>query len=236
MIRVASVLFFSGIANLVASPASVLVIGGGPTGLGSAIEAKKSGSDVVLVEKRGAYSRQNTLFLYTATVELLDLWNVEIPLMERLEFQGQRRGFVLIKDLEESLSIRAEELGVQRIQGEFIDFLDAHTAIVRTESGNELFHYDVLVGADGAHSRVREKLGIESSSLGGALGGLAMVHSHNPEGKITAEIQSQVDIIAKRVCVPSATILFMQSQPDTSIQNLTISKQLLPKGRSFIVR
>ncbi len=224
---IASLYFFSSIANLVSSPISVIVIGGGPTGLGAAIEAKEAGSDVILVEKRSTYTRQNTLFLYPKTLEILAYWNADIPLMERLEFKGERRGFVLIKDLEESLSARADELGVQRIQGEFMDFLEnSHTVIIHTESGNAQLHYDVLVGADGSHSKVREKLGIGSSSLGEARGGIAMVPAENPEGKITAEIQSHVHVIAKRVCVPSATILFMQNQPDTPTQNFSRNEMI----------
>ena len=56
------------------------------------------------MEKRAAYTRQNASFLYTVTLELFERWNAPIPFMEELEFRGERRGVVLIKDLEEGLT------------------------------------------------------------------------------------------------------------------------------------
>jgi hypothetical protein len=37
-------------------------------------------------------------------LELFERWNAPIPFMEELEFRGERRGVVLIKDLEEGLT------------------------------------------------------------------------------------------------------------------------------------
>jgi len=222
-----SVFFLLGFANLTASPSSVIVIGGGPTGLGAAIEARKAGAEVILVEKRDEYTRQNTLFLYTVTLELFEKWNARILRMEELEFRGERRGFVLIKDLETSLAQRADELGIQRIQGEFIDFVeDSHTAVIQTSHGNKLLPYDVLVGADGTHSRVREKLGIACHSLGESTGGISMVPAINLENKIIAEIQPHAEVFAKKVFVPFATILFIQHKSGAFLKNLNLNEMI----------
>ena len=224
---IVSVFFLLAVIHLTANPSSILVIGGGPTGLGAAIEARKSGADVILVEKRDTYTRQTTLFLYTVTLELFEKWNVPIPLMEELEFKGERRGFVFTKDLETSLAHRADTLGVQRIQGEFIDFIKgSHTAIVQTADGNKYFPYDILVGADGTHSRVREKLGIACHSLGKSIGGISIVPAINSEKKIAVEIQPHTEVFAKKVSVPSATILFIQNKPDTPFKSLNSNEMI----------
>ncbi len=204
-----------------AKPLSVVVVGGGPTGLGTAIEAHLSGADVTVIEKRQKYIRVNTLFLYTVTLELFNKWKVSVPNMAELEFKGQRRGFVLIKDLEDSLTKRVHELGIRRVQGEFRDFVEGErAAIIQTADGEILLPYDVLVGADGANSRVREKLEIPCTTLGYAIAGMAMVSATNPEKKIGAEIRTHKDIFAKKVTVPNASILFIQSRPDSVVEEM----------------
>ena len=227
MIKSSIFIFLCAVTNLISSPASVVVIGGGPSGLGAAIEAKKSGADVVLIEKRNAYTRQNALFLYTVTLELLDRWGGQIPLMEELEFKGERRGFVLIKDLEESLSSLVDALGVRRIQGEFIGFSqNPFEAIIKTNEGTEFLSYDVLVGADGMHSKTREALAINTYSFGQAIGGVSMIKATNPEKLITAEIKSHPEAFVKKVCVPSATIIFIQNHPSMPLKELNSSEMV----------
>lgn len=202
-------------------PLSVVVIGGGLTGQAAAIEAHMAGAHVVVVEKRESYSRQSTLFLYTATLNLFDKWNVTLPHMTELEFKGERRGFVLIKDLEDSLAKRVHELGIQRLHGEFKDFADREqAAVIQTMNGDVSLPYDILVGADGAHSHVREKLGIPCIFFGEAIAGVAMVPAINPEKKIMVEMGKHADVFAKKVTIPFATILFIQKRPSASIDEI----------------
>jgi len=225
---VVSFLFFLlGFGHLIACPSSVVVIGGGPTGLGAAIEARQAGAEVILVEKRDEYTRHNTLFLYPVALDLFEKWNAQIPLMEPLELKGERRGFVLIKDLETSLALRADALGIQRIHGEFIDFVPgSQSVIIHTAEGEKFLSYDLLVGADGVHSRVREKLGIDCHALGESIGGIAMVPGINLEKNILIDIQPHAEVFVKKVCIPSATILFLQYQPRTSVQTLVLSDMI----------
>lgn len=203
-------------------PLSVLVIGGGPTGLATAIEAHLAGADVTIVEKRDAYTRQNTLFLYTATLELFDKWGVAVPAMQELYFREQRRGFALIKDLENSLATRVHELGISRIQGEFTDFVENElAAVIQTSKGEIRIPYDILVGADGTHSKVRDTLNIPCSYFGEAIAGVAMIPATNAEKKIGVEIGKYEAVFAKRVTTPYATVLLMQNRPGVAIEEIT---------------
>lgn len=206
-------------------PPTVVVIGGGPTGLAAAIEAHSTGAKVTVVEKRGKYIRENTLFLYTVTLDLFDKWKLAVSNMTELEFNGQRRGFVLIKDLEDSLTKRVQELGIKRVQGEFRDFAkEQRAAIIQGAEGEILLPYDVLVGADGANSRVREKLNIPCTTLGRAIAGVAMISATNPEKKIGVEYGKHEDVFVKKVTIPSASILLIQSRPDSSIEEMGIKE------------
>ena len=63
----------------------VLVIGGGPAGLATAIEAADSGAQVTVVEKRKSYSRSQSVFLFDASIKLLEKWKVNIPESKKQE-------------------------------------------------------------------------------------------------------------------------------------------------------
>lgn len=52
-------------------PLSIVMIGGGPAGLGAAIEAKLGGAHVTIVEKREAYTREQYFFLWGASLSIL---------------------------------------------------------------------------------------------------------------------------------------------------------------------
>jgi len=201
---------------------SVVVVGGGPTGLASAIEAHNAGASVTIIEKRSAYTRENTLFLYTVTLEMFDRWQVSIPALQELYFREQRRGFVLIKDLEECLAIKVDELGIQKLQGEFIGFVPGEkTAIVHTATGEVLLAYDVLVGADGMHSRVREKLGISCTYFGDGIAAVVMVPATNEEGVIGVEFGNHPLVFSKKITIPEANVILMQNRQGMDVANIT---------------
>ncbi len=122
-----------------ASPLSIAVIGGGPAGLSAAIQASLLGADVTVIEKRETYTRNNILFLHATSLDSFDQWDVEIPQVEILSLQGQKRGFVLIKDLEEALRKRASDLGIKIIHGTFEDFESAEKSIAITTAPKVLY-------------------------------------------------------------------------------------------------
>ncbi|MBU6446315.1 MAG: FAD-dependent monooxygenase [Verrucomicrobia bacterium] len=199
---------------MMAAP-KILVIGGGPAGLGAAIEARLSGADVAVVEKRDVYTRQNTLFLYTSTLELLERWGVHVPLMQELYFQGERRGYVLIKDLENALSQKLADLGVVQMRGE-CHRVQGQQAWIQTSEGELRIPYDLLVAADGAHSHLREQLGIPSIHYGEALAGVVMIPAVHKEGLISVQILNHPQVYIKKVMIPSATVFFFQTRPDAA--------------------
>lgn len=209
------------------NPLKVVVIGGGPTGLSTAIEARLAGADVVVVEKRGHYVRENALFLTNGTLRLLDKWDVPVPKMQRLFFEEERRGFVIIKHLEEDLAKRVHELGIRVLRGEFLDFLaDQQAVVIDGRTQRVILPYDILVGADGVHSRVREKLGISITSLAQGICSAAMVQAKNAQNIMGIEDRPLQDFLIKKITIPSASFIFLQNKqgryPDSIGKNVLI--------------
>ena len=194
---------------------SVVVIGGGPCGLATAIQARLNGAEVSVVEKRDSYTRLNTLFLYDSTLMTLEKLGVHCPLMQELYFKESRRGFVIIKELEKSLSERAAQLGIPVFHGEFKDFgLGEGSISVAIENQDIILHYDLLIAADGAHSLVREKLGIDCQIQSEkANAGFAVLPAVNPEKLIGVRVTKTNDFFLKKVTIPQANILFLQTRP-----------------------
>ena len=210
--------------SLFADPLSVLVIGGGPAGLATAIEAKANGCVVTVVEKRESYTRPQCLFLVDSSLKLLEKWRVNPPQMRIAELDdGSLMGFVQIKHLEEELEKRARELGVKKICGEFQGFESNQTAIILTPNKNAcILSYDILVGADGSHSHVREALALKKNCLGTAVGASALipdVTDRSTELDISPAIKIEGGFL-KRIKVPSASLIFVQFPQRASISDL----------------
>jgi hypothetical protein len=86
------------------NPSSVLVIGGGPAGLATAIEASVNGAHVIIIEKRNSYSRLQRVFLLDSSIKLLEKWKVDVPEMTVADFGDNGKfSFVSINRLEEAL-------------------------------------------------------------------------------------------------------------------------------------
>ena len=157
---------------------SVTVVGGGPAGLASAIEASSKGFKVTLVEKRNSYSRNRPIALLPNVLKILKEWNLkmlEIPMCEQSKQEASKWSFSgdesftsmqRIDLIEKKLIKKCEELGVDRICGDFQRFGSEQTVYVKTEDGERVFSYDILIGADGLHSKVRELLSIQMNDLG----------------------------------------------------------------------
>ncbi len=197
------------------TPLSILIIGGGPAGLATAIEAKAHGCIATVVEKRESYSRSQWLFLLDPSLKLLEKWSVSTPQMRVADLgDGECLGIVRIKHLEEQLEKRAQELEVKKIFGEFQGFGSDQTAVIVTPEKNErLIPYDIIVGADGSHSRVREALGIEKNCLGTAVGAFALI-SDPTDPSTDIDISPPIkekDVFLRRIKVPSTSILFIQA-------------------------
>lgn len=225
--------------------ATTLVVGGGPAGLATAIEAAQQGEEVMVLEMRPAYIRQQSLFLTAESLARLEGWDVDLPELGVAEIGPDKRmGFVAINHLEKQLAARAKALGVKIEQAKFVDLGDRE--VIAKVDGKEIrFSYDILVGADGAHSQVRNKLGIALKSEGIENGISAIV----PLPEIAREIDVSPSLKTKwgfirRIATPGMSIVFMQSkEPITSKEmaeaadacNWHEEAAVLRKGQSYLI-
>lgn len=194
--------------------ASAVVVGGGPVGLATAIEAKQSGFDVTIVEKREDYIRNQTFFLFDSSLELLEKWGLSIPEMKVIDIgEGGKIGLVQIKVLEKYLQKRASDLGIENVHGELVDIYKEDKSIrVSTEGKETDLFYDVLVGADGAYSVTREKLGIDCHHFGEAIAGSAFVPLES-KGEIGFSPYShEENCFIRKIDLGSGSLLFLQSE------------------------
>lgn len=205
-----------------ASPLSIAVIGGGPAGLSAAIQAHLLGANVTVIEKRQTYTRNNVLFLYEPSLDVFEQWGVEIPQIEILSYQGQKRGLVLIKDLEEALKKRASNLGIRIIYGTFEDFVGTEKSLAITTHLEFIeLPYDIAVVADGAHSKARSKLGISTYDMGTALGAVTVFPKKNSAGEIKVQRKDTDSFFVKNIDTPSTNIVLMQSRPHRTFQKVS---------------
>ena len=160
----------------------VLIIGAGPGGLRTAIEALCLGAYVTVAEKRRYMSRHNVLVLWKGVVD--DLYSLGLKEFYK-QFGTGSSEKLCIRRLQLMLTKLALILGATlKIGCEFVGMQRPEAASSRwlvhlrsTEPGiedslNESLECDHLVGADGEHSAVREHVGFSgtlvsySSSLG----------------------------------------------------------------------
>src|SRR5437016_3542813 len=113
LLRLISLITFS-ITTLSLQAIDIVIIGGGPAGLATAIEGHLAGATVLIVDRRSSYSRGQLLFLFDYSLELLEKWKVSIPSMRiaKLEY-NHLMGVTKIKDIEEALARRVHALGIQ---------------------------------------------------------------------------------------------------------------------------
>ena len=159
----------------------VVIVGGGPVGLASAIEARLAGLTAVIIEPReSAIDKACGEGLMPGALPLLARLGIDPPGMplrgvsyrspsrraDHLFATGVGRG-VRRTALHDALASRARELGVERAVGRVESF--AHDAAGVTVNG---VRAGWLFGADGLHSTVRKLAGLEYSPLGARRYGL----------------------------------------------------------------
>lgn len=151
-------------AQLPAGKPDVVIAGGGPTGLATAIAARLRGLNVLVVEPReGVIDKACGEGIMPAGVAVLRELGVRVPgrpfegiryvcgdVTAEGSFRGERGLGVRRLALHEALRERADSLGVRRQIG-------AITSLEAFESYGARW----LVGADGLHSKVRALAGAE---------------------------------------------------------------------------
>ncbi|TAM70811.1 MAG: monooxygenase [Microbacteriaceae bacterium] len=154
--------------------AELIVVGGGPVGLVSAIRARAFGLDVVLIEPRDTpIDKACGEGLMPGAVRALDLLGVRPDGMdfrgiryvqgstraEHVFANGPGRGVRRI-ELHRALAERVDALGVRRLAGRVENLAqDAHGVTV-AGTGLDPLRADWLVGCDGLHSTVRQLVGL----------------------------------------------------------------------------
>ncbi|MER7278292.1 FAD-dependent monooxygenase [Dactylosporangium sp. NPDC000244] len=157
-----------------------VIAGAGPTGLLLAGDLAAAGADVTVLERRAGESNLTRAFaVHARTLEQFDARGIAEDViatgtkLARLRLFGHvsvdlgvlpsRYPYVLITpqyNVERILEERALKAGARIVRGTTVTGLrqDEHGVEVRTDG--DTFAADWLVGADGAHSGVREALGL----------------------------------------------------------------------------
>ncbi|MFC4147354.1 FAD-dependent oxidoreductase [Micromonospora mangrovi] len=169
----------------------VLIVGAGPTGLTTAVELARRGVDCRLVEKRATPPGQadKAIGVHCRTMEIWERQGIVREAMDagiwltgnmvfvnghethRMSWELPELPYAHLGlpqyETERLLTERLATLGVRPQRGaELVAFTqddDGVTATLATQTGEETVRARYLVGCDGAHSRVRELLGLTFS-------------------------------------------------------------------------
>lgn len=181
----------------------VAIVGGGPAGLAAALEARKAGCSVVVLERQSApVDKACGEGLMPTGLAALERMGVRqhIPLEECAPFEAIRYvqedgrfvdgrlpapGGLGIRRLAlaRAMSDRARELGVELLEGSALrsHSLDADGVTLQTDA-REL-RAQLLVAADGLHSSLRKAEGLEASHNGAMRFGLRQHFAMAPWGR-----------------------------------------------------
>jgi len=158
--------------------AEVLVVGGGPAGLATAIAARQAGFEVDVLERSvPPIDKACGEGLMPSGRDALGILGIDVEALGGFPFQGIRYidGVELAEglfssrpglgvrrlELHRELQRRAEEVGVRCHWGHSVRSLDLGVGppVLHTDAGN--WSADWLVAADGLHSRLRKWAGLE---------------------------------------------------------------------------
>ncbi len=150
----------------------LLVVGGGPVGLVTAIHAAKAGLQVSVIEPRigtidkacgeglmpGALAHLSRIGVAPQGADFFGIRYISGDRIAEARFRGDPGRGVRRTHLHDSLSQRAKELGINFVEGR-VEEINQETNYIEAEGIRSRY----LIGADGLHSTVRSRLGLEMS-------------------------------------------------------------------------
>ena len=134
-------------------PVKTVFVGAGPIGLWSAIQQKLNNpnADIKMFDKYSDYKRSHTVRVDTSSFSGACKNEGLRELEKKIRTQ---HGRIACNELEKDLLTIARDLGIQ-IDNNSAEVVKVCPDSITLKSG-ETFHYDQLVGADGAHSKMRK--------------------------------------------------------------------------------
>ena len=159
----------------------VAIVGAGPAGSSLAAQISSSGLHAVIIDKQdfprnklcGGMLTSKTIDLITHLFPRLTYDSYSIRLVDVLYKQSRLLSFVPVDILkiidrfnfDYELVKYAQHCGAAFMPASTIKEIDFSSRIIETV-GSNLIRYGILVGADGAHSYVRRKLGLPKNNMG----------------------------------------------------------------------
>lgn len=188
--------------------AKIVIVGAGPCGLAAAIEAATRGNSVTVIEMRDSYTRKQTILLTQESIALLEKWQVSLDACHKTETMGM----MVLQELEAALKKRLTTLGVMPITALYKTVRNKQ-AIVQMRDGTEAeIAYDILIAADGMHSKVRQDANIPLKCYATAVGKIAFIENQI-DTKDAFTPTKEGDLFVMKIPIPSknATVFCMQA-------------------------
>lgn len=206
-------------------PISVLIIGGGPAGLASALEAASHGYNVTIVEKRTEYTTMQPIILFNKSLDLLKKWNIVIPEMMLGKITDDKSAdfsLLMIQYIENHLAKKCSEIGIKFIYGEFQEFCSNQMIVVNNKQESIFISYDILIAADGFHSPIKKALSFQTTNLGTATGAYFFIpnFSNQKIKSISSEIEKVNNYFIKIAEFRYLTSILIQSTTNITLESI----------------
>jgi len=164
--------------------------------------------NVTIIEKRPQPSRRQVITLSPENNQLLQ--DIHPPILDALYEKGYldpitHEGYVTLADLEEVLKdVATSFCGCKFIIGKAVSINTNQNAVILEGKPDEI-PFDILIAADGAHSTMREVLGIKTQDTSGAGCGIVATLTNPSQKPMTLFARLQNGWFLRLFCTLDAT-------------------------------